>query len=85
MTMEKRIIKRIGDNNDDVSLHVLLLAVDHDQISVVLQTPVSGRTPPRLVLVVVVLNIRLISTIIGIMIMISAYNPYNKIITILSS
>ena len=61
--MEKRIIKRIGDNNDDVSLHVLLLAVDHDQISVVLLTPVSGRTPPRLVLVVVVLNICLISII----------------------
>ena len=43
------------DDDDGDILHVLLVAVDNDQISVILLTAISCRTPPCLVLVVVVL------------------------------
>ena len=47
-----------GDYDDDDGdiLHVLLVAVDNDQISVILHTAIPGRTPTCLVLVVVVLQ-----------------------------
>ena len=46
-----------GDYDDDDGdiLHVLFVAVDNDQISVILHTAIPGRTPTCLVLVVVVL------------------------------
>ena len=58
----KNYCKRMFCDDNDVKLHVLLNAVDNDQISVVLLTAIPGRTPSCLVLVVVVLTSLILRT-----------------------